>query len=396
MGLGARLKKEGYTPPEELFREHLKRVCEICDKYELSPMIWSDMFFQNGKIGGDYDYTAKIPSNISELIPKNVELVYWDYCMEDEAVTEMILKKHTEEIKRKTLFAGGVWSWERIAVNNDKSFAVARSQLKACKENGVDEVFVTFWSNPVSLCGYYPGLLGLQMWAEQFYNKEVSDEQLGKMFKICTGFDMEEFMLLSIDDFTPEEKEEYADQNSYCLNPSIQHFFNDILIGLLDKSLEGYDFKSHYEKYAEALKNVKNEKLKTLFDQTRAICEIVMIKSEIGPNIRKAYKNNDKEKLSEYVGELIKLLALYGEYHEKSMEIWHMYNKPFGWEGADIAISGAETRVKTAIKRVEDFINGKIDKIPELDAERLYYNDLDKPIAESLGIWEMVTAGRII
>lgn len=396
MGLGSRLKKEGYTAPDELFNLHLNRVCELCKKYELKPMIWSDMFFKNGKIGGDYDYTAKIPENISDLIPKEVEMVYWDYCMEDKAVTEMLLKKHTNEIKRKTIFAGGIWTWERVAVNNQKSFAIARSQLKACKENGISEVFVTLWSNPVSLCNYYTALAGLQMYAEQFYNREVSDKQLEKMFKVCTGYNLSDFMLLSIDDFTAEEQEEYADRSAYCLNSSVQHFLNDILIGLLDKSLEGYDFKTHYLEYADKLSKVKIDKFQDIFEQTKIICEIVALKSEIGPKITKAYREGEEDVLKSCIYECKKLLTLYEKYHEKSMDIWYHYNKAFGWEGADALIAAVTTRVKTAIKRLEDYVEKKIPSIPELEAERLCYNGIDKPLTETLGTYEIMMAARSI
>ena len=50
LGLGAYLDKHGYKDRFSILSEHLRRVCEIADKYGFKPMMWSDMFFRLASI----------------------------------------------------------------------------------------------------------------------------------------------------------------------------------------------------------------------------------------------------------------------------------------------------------------------------------------------------------
>ena len=396
VGMGDRLKKEGYTPALELMQEHLKRVCALAEKYGLSPMMWSDMFFKSGKIGGDYDYTTKIPAGFHETIPKNIELVYWDYCMEKPEITDLFLKRHRDELKRKTIFAGGIWTWNRMTANYDKTFITSNAQLESCKNNNINEVFVTIWDNTTSMFNLYSVLPGLQLWAEHFYCDKPNLNRVKKMFKICTGYKYDDFMLLGFDDFTFEEKKEYADETMFCINSSAQHFFNDILIGLFDKTLGGFDFVSHYQKYCDGLKKVKYKgNIGDMFLQGKILSEILVRKAKISRELTEAYKKSDMEEFKKYVAETEDLLVLYEEYHKISRDIWYKQNKPFGWEGCDIILGGAEARIKTAINRLKQYAEGEIKSIPELEEERLYYNGISKPLTETGGFIEIMTAGVV-
>lgn len=46
LGRGKHLDIYGYEPTHALMKRHLKRVCEIAEKYGYEPLIWSDMFFR--------------------------------------------------------------------------------------------------------------------------------------------------------------------------------------------------------------------------------------------------------------------------------------------------------------------------------------------------------------
>src|SRR5699024_12082430 len=53
---------------------------------------------------------------------------------------------------------------------------------------------------------------------------------------------------------------------------------------------------------------------------------------------------------------------------------WLKINKTFGWEVIDIRYGGLINRLDTAMKRINDFINNKIDVIDELEQERLPFS----------------------
>lgn len=384
ISFGSTLNKRGYIKPYDLMVEHLQRVCELTEKYGLEPMMWSDMFYKSGKIGGDYDYTSVIPENASEVLPENIKLVYWDYCYEDKKVTDLFVKSHKENLKRECIFAGAIWTWDRLVPSYQKTFDTARSQLKVCKDHGLKTVFTTVWNNTSSLINEYSILPGLQMYAENFYNYEVSDEQLSYMFEVCTGHRFDDFMAIGIDDFDKKTLNTYKAPAAFCVNPSAQHFFNDILLGLYDKALSGYNFKAHYKKCLRKLNATHDMgKFNDMIEQTKILVNILLIKSTIGIELAEAYKRNNTEELSKLLKRLKKLYKLYGEYHEISRKIWYSYCKPFGWEGCDTYISMATTRVKSAICRVSDYLNGNIDKIEELEAERIYINGQNFPIFET-------------
>ena len=54
--------------------------------------------------------------------------------------------------------------------------------------------------------------------------------------------------------------------------------------------------------------------------------------------------------------------------------MWLAYNKPFGWEVLDIRYGGVLSRLDTAIDRINNYLDGKISVIEELEQERLYFN----------------------
>lgn len=383
VSFGKTLKERGYVPPFDLMVEHVNNVCELCKKYDLEPMMWSDMFFKNGVLGGDYDRTSVIPENTPEIIAENIEMVYWDYCYEDSKVADYFIKAHKESLGRKVIFAGGIWTWNRLCPSFVKSFDTARGQLKACKENGVRDVFVTVWAN--TCAGYDFSILpGLQMYAEQMYNDEVTDTQLSEMFEICTGYKFDDFMLLGLDDFTAKEIEEYGQHGMFCINSSAQIFFNDVLLGLYDKTHSGYDFKAHYKKYLKGLEKLGDMgKFADVFNQTEILAKILVIKSEIGREITESYKNGEINKLKKHCTKLKELLCLYREYHALAKKRWFDINKPFGAEGIDMYLGAVESRLETAIMRLDGYINGKFERIEELEAERIYYCGQEKPLTES-------------
>lgn len=391
VGAGKKRKLEGYIPAFELLTQHLQRVCEIAAEEGLNPMMWSDMFFKFGKLGGDYDYTSRIPDGFAKELPQNIEMVYWDYCYDNGEVTDLFLRKHAEELGRKTIFAGGIWTWNRMTANYDKTFSTANGQLGMCKKHGISDVFATIWCNTNSLFNLYSILPGLQMWAEHCYQEEVSQELLADRFRICTGYELADFLLLGVDDFTEEERKEYMDPGCFCINSSAQHFFNDIFTGLFDKTLADFDFEAHYRKYEEGLRRLSDMgKMEPVFAQARVLTGLLVKKSCIKARLLEAYRERDGQKLSEVIGQLEELLDLYEAYHNCSMEIWHQQNKPFGWDASDIRLGSMESRLKTVIRRVRDLAEGKVDCLPELEAEQLYFYGSRKPLTES-GVFQSIT-----
>ena len=72
--------------------KHLSKVLDICKKYGLEPMMWSDMFFAQGW-GDYYNKEKQIPQSTIDQVPKEVSLVYWDYYHTDVDHYEKMIEK---------------------------------------------------------------------------------------------------------------------------------------------------------------------------------------------------------------------------------------------------------------------------------------------------------------
>ena len=110
MGRGNFLTKHGYVPPFEIFTEYMERIIQITNKYGLTPMMWSDMYFRiSSGNNGYYGKDTVIPKEVADKIPEEVELVFWHYG-EAEGCDDYMMKKHNE-LGRKVIYAGGLWGW---------------------------------------------------------------------------------------------------------------------------------------------------------------------------------------------------------------------------------------------------------------------------------------------
>ncbi len=381
VGTGNYLKYNEPSCTKDIMSAHLDRVCGLCEKYGYHPMMWSDMFFRLSGCRGEYDLGAEIPESLKDELPSDIEMIYWDYIMEDEATNDAVIKKHFV-MERPVGFASALWTFNRFVTCYKKSYDTARNQLAACDKNNLKTVMTTVWNDRSSYMSLYSILPGLQAFAELSYDVTADEERIAENFRACTGFSFNDWRLLFCDDFTDEEREKYNPGNCYCINSSFQHFFNDILVGTLDKTLSGYDFKSRYERYASDIARVDAGEMDYMFSRYRTFYEILAKKAGLGVRLRASYKAADREALSLILDEIKALEALYVKFKEQTDEMWYKLCKPFGNNALDAELGMAWARVRTAAYRLESFLRGDVSSLPELEEEVVYYNGYDKPLIE--------------
>ena len=61
-------------------------------------------------------------------------------------------------------------------------------------------------------------------------------------------------------------------------------------------------------------------------------------------------------------------------FYEAFKKLWFEENKPFGFETQEIRLGGLMLRLRSCGDRLEAFVNGEIDEIPELAEKLLDYN----------------------
>lgn len=366
VGLGAYLNKHGYSDRFELVTQHINRVLEITEKYDFKPMMWSDMFF---KIGSEkreyYDLNTKIPEWLPERIPKNLSLVYWDYYHEEESFYDIMLDKH-KKLCDDIIFAGGAWTWRGMGPLYEKTFNTSFPALSSCRKQNIKNIFVTIWQDDGAEVNFNSILPGIQLFAEYNYCKDADMERLSKNFKLCTGYDAEAFYALDLDSLEARKRD--------ALAVSKQILYQDILYGLFDKNNACYDLKSVYKDKLNALNAIPNQKdMETLFEYFRVLLELLINKCDIGINIRKAYKENNKELLLNYADDIDKIYANYEAYHEILYKLWHETNKTFGFEELEKRIGGAMIRLKTDQRKIREYCECEIPYIGELEEELLWF-----------------------
>lgn len=376
VGKGNYIEKNGYHDRFEILSEHLDRVCRITDKYNFEPIMWSDMFYRIGsETGNYYDPDANIPDWLPEKIPANISMCYWDYYSRDGRIYDAMLEGH-KALKRKTIFAGGIWTWTGMSADYQYTFETSTPALISCEKAGIKEVFATIWGDDGSEISHYTALPGMQFYAEYNFAGTTDIEVLSERFKMCTGYDIDEFMTMGLDEPDPGVFDREQNVLGDGLKLSRQVLYQDVLCGLFDKNYEHLDLERFYAQKEEKINAVlaPPKDLEYLFDYYKALAKVLAKKCKIGAKIREAYKAGDKTKMAEYAEVLAELLCDTEVLCEKAYVMWHIENKPFGFDVFDMRLGGVLARIKTARARILEWCRGETERLEELEEELLYYD----------------------
>lgn len=368
VGRGGFLDRFGHQNHYEVMCRHLAKVCDLAKKYDFEPMMWSDMFFRMGnekKIY--YAPNAKMPENISQMIPDNVDMVYWDYYGVTDQNYRDMLRAH-EKLGRPVIFAGGVWKWRGMAPNNALTFETTRHALTVCRQEKVQRVFATMWGDDGAEVSQYAILLGMQYFAEYNFYEAPTMEQVLENFNLCTGLSGQAQLALSIDDVVT------TDEPSMRMAFSKQILYSDITQGLMDKHLENYELDSWYDEKLQALENLNTAELPLLYEYYKTLIPVLKDKWDLGIRIRKAYKAGNKEELTACAAVCGALEGKYRTLRDKAFQLWMWENKPQGFEMFDLRLSGMAGRCASTQKRLEGYLSGELDKLEELEEEILYFD----------------------
>lgn len=397
LGQGNYLIQNGYRTKYELMREHLSHVLEICQRLDIDAMIWSDMFLkaanQCEEPNADYyQFSGKVAQEVINTIPHGIDFVFWDYGHHNVKTYEGLIDRHREFTKR-LVFAGGIWNWNSFTVDYDKTFLATNAALTACKNKTVDEVFATTWGDGGAECNIYATLLGMQLYAEHGFNRDVSEDHLRTRFAACTGCNYDDFREMTYVDnlYGQVPKDGYN-----FTNTSRWAMWQDILAGQFDKNIEGLGLTAQYEKLYDKFSVAvsRNGEYSFIFEFLKRVVDVLRIKAEIGIRIKKAYDASDKVALKNMINELKTLSTRVSALRTYNRDLWFEIYQPFGWEILDLRYGGVLMRIDSAIARISDYVNGKINVMEEVAAERLSYNGTSGLVTNNF-YSQMPSASRI-
>ncbi|GGD93728.1 beta-N-acetylhexosaminidase [Paenibacillus nasutitermitis] len=372
LGLGEYLVQNGLQSKADIMNIHLKKVMEIVESLDLVPMMWSDMYFRGSSPSGEYyDRNIVISDEVIAGMPKNIQFVYWDYYHYDEGFYTDFVRTH-KTFGSTPIFAGGIWNWKGFVLNYGATFDSTNAALNVCKREGVREVFVTLWGDDGTECDWFSALLGLQLYAEHGYALELDEDKLSRRFQYCTGGRMEDFMAIKNVDEPPG----IQPMNHETYNPSRYMLWQNVMMGLFDENLRGLDMAGHYTELQKqmALFATRNGEYGFVFEVLERLCNVLILKADIGIRITDAYLGGDKQELARIAQETLPEIRTRVEklraYH---MERWHVVNKPFGWDIIDLRYGGLFMSLNTAIERISSYLAGNVDRLEELEEKRLLF-----------------------
>lgn len=366
LGLGRYLSKHGYTDKHQILTKHLKKVLDICAKYGLEPHMWSDMFFRPINNGAYLGKNLHIPKEIIDAIPNGVDLCYWDYYTQDEETYSDMFTAH-EETGKNTWFFGGAWSWCGFAPYNRYSLVSMKPAMKQVKAHGIKNVFITLWGDGGAECSYFALLPALYAIKQFAHGNEDMDKIMQGFYELF-GIDYDVFTLL---DLPNEIGRPDWNGTGWPENPCKALLYTDPFLGLYDVEVAN-DTHIPYDIYAKTLKENKKyaKEYAYLFDYMYALCDCLAIKAELGIKTRKAYREGKKQ-VKAIVKDYTTLIKRLEKFISVFRSVWHKENKGHGWEVQDVRLGGLKQRLITCKGRLLDYVNGKIDRIEELDDEVL-------------------------
>lgn len=369
MGRGNYLNKYGYKNGAHLFCDHLNKVKKLADKYNFKAMIWSDMYFRLASVEEKYyDENVEFSDYVKDLVPKDVMLTYWDYYHKDEAFYTNMINKH-KQLSDNIVFAGGIWLWAGFLPDYKNTIATTNPALKICKKEGIKDIYATIWGNDGCETDILFSLPACVLYGEHAYNKSVDCNILKKRVEMLFGTEMTTFEKIS--------DALYPTGSFSRTNPTVsvkQIVYNDIICGIADYELLNEEifetYKKLYKEYNEIAK--KEGMFKEHFEYVATICKICYEKTDITINLHNEYNNKSYLK-DVMINKLTQLIKDYSTLKEIHYSLWHKSYRPFGFEIVDGRYGASIERIKTAMKRINDYINGDVDSLPELIEKRLPY-----------------------
>lgn len=394
LGRGKYLDQHGYRPAFELMCEHLKRVIEICKKYNFKPMMWSDMFFSI--TGGHYYDSGEIDASLLELVPEDVILGYWDYGATEKETYDKQIKKHLA-FKNRIAFVGGAWKWSSIAPGIDHSIDVSKKALSACRDNNIDIVMATAWGDNGAEASIMTILPVLALYAELSYTEENVDAKISAKLEALTGYTLEEFYALC----KPNQSVPEKPIRPY-VNPTKYLFYQDPMMGLFDWHTND-TFPQYYADCAANLAELAKRgiKLSYVFDVLAKTCSVLELKSTLGVQMKKAYDANDKATLRAIADDIIpELLARIEVFYEAFRAQWYKESRSGGFDVQDLRIGGLKQRLLNTQRTLRAYADGEIEAIAELEIERIPADcreeNSEDVLSTHCNTWTLIASPNII
>ena len=378
VGLGNYLLRNGQTDRFALLNRHLARVVEICGRHGFRPMMWSDMFFRLGsKTNEYYDVNADIPQSVIDGIPP-VDLCYWDYYHDDEALYDHMLTQHAR-MGGSTVFAGGNWVWSGFLPHIRQTMRTMRPALRACARHRVDTVFATLWGDDGAETNVFLADGLMPLFSESCWQGEdCADEEIALAGECLTGMPREAFDAMG--EFYPSGADARTGKSILWCDPLYP------LLALKD----GDTLEAAIARGERALAVLGAQEARLDCRYAAQLFRTLIAKASLLRELRARYLAGDKVWLQAAVQEMIPALTReYDALMRVHRALWERDMKRFGWEVIALRYGGMAGRLADVADELSRYLDGTLKTIEELDEEPqdtahgwMTYADLATPSAD--------------
>ena len=164
----------------EILKRHMAKVCELAAKhgYEMV-MIAGDMPVRLATHSDNYsDTTAEVKEDVTDFLPGNAALMYWDYYKRSKEDYSSLMRIHQQIKKEDLWYLGGIWTWHAFSPENYYSTCALKNSMQACRENGIENVQICTFGDDGGECARFSTM------PAYFYASEaakgITDENLIK------------------------------------------------------------------------------------------------------------------------------------------------------------------------------------------------------------------------
>ena len=359
VGRGQYMDKNGYVNTFEVLSAHLNRVADIAKKYGYSVMMWSDMFWQlamREKRRFDKKGNVLIPLDVIEKVPDNVTVCHWDYgCKATEAYQHRYAMHQDFKNVWMSVSSYKVGGFTPSNGLSEREMDVA---FKMCKKFGINNLINCGWGDGGAEASVFSILPSIVNVSGKAYGR--SRAQMKTEFFALTGYSYHNFMKL---EWADSGCGKYTEDNVKVTKVML---YNDLLLGQLDTEVDPA-YTPNFRRAATAIARAAKGQYDYIFRPVAAIARVMEVKYELGVKIRAAYQAGDKRALQSLVPEIQKTARLLREFIRLHKARWMQENKPHGFDIQEYRLGGVLQRLKGTAQRLQEYIDGKVESIPELE-----------------------------
>lgn len=347
----------------DIFNRHLAKVTDICKGKGLKPMIWSDMYFRMGsKTMHYYDTECVIPEDVAKSIPKESELVYWDYYHPDEEFYLDWIERH-RKLGHEPLMGSGVWTWGKFWHDMNLTVKNGGACVKACRKANLKELFFTMWGDDGGYCDFDSAIPGLAYAAELSFKGDVDEASVEARVKSITGGGSFAASAIASEletgDLGGAKAFLWADPIILC--PLYRAKAKDGAI-LRKEAARFNDIAKRLGKAKSASTEAGDIKLAKL------LALLMAEKALLADSLLDAYSKKDKAALAAVRKSIPALIKRVKAFASAFRAMWLRHNKPFGIETMQVRFGGMVARLDELALRLDGILSGELKSIPELDA----------------------------